>query len=515
MNTRNHIRFGKMALMTMIITILSSTAAIPTYAQIGRGTSTLQPTAIMDVADESLVFLGLPYENNQTEADVYILYSSENQEKKITHPLVIVEGFFPNFLTRIGLYNPIRAEVLTSVRPVFPEMDLIYVAWRDAEAPIESNSETLKVILLWLQEVLSQNQSNERITLIGHSMGGLVGRWTLTQMEEKQIPHGVGCYVSYDTPHLGAHFPLGLAYGVQGAAKLGSTKEQFVKHLPSAELYILNQLGSTMHSASAEQMVIQNVLSNGIIDNTKHNTWLKKLNDAGLPKGDMGYSMQCFAISNSDNKEHAALKEPYIDMNFEARSDFIGLFGGIWDFSAAISTGILLSDAKAAILSILPGRTKIQGKVYCAPGATHNDEITKLEVKLEKKLFYFIPINYTIYSYQQKHPKNVPSYDYYPSSFWPMGGIRTTDENNKLPIFRDFKYKIESTMAMPFIPEISALAITSASSPDSSEKQKEESLFGKNTYISSEPLNHNVLSIEALNWLKDRAFSVEPESVQK
>lgn len=475
-----------------VLLIALSANCLVAEAQLNWDRDLLQKESIADIAHKSIVFLGLPYQEIQTAADVYIHYSATNSEKKILSPLLVVEGFFPNSLPKIGITNPIRSEVLNTIRLSFPEMDLIYVAWRNAEAPIEANSETLKIILLWLQEEMAASGTQERITLIGHSMGGLVARWTLTQMESKQISHGVERYISYDTPHLGAHFPLGLAYGVQGAAELALAKKQFVKYLPSPELFILNQMGDVLHAPSVEQMVLTNVMRDGGIDNSKHFAWLEKLKSVGLPKGDLGYGIECLGISNSDNKVHPALNAPYIDVNFEGKSDLIGLFGGMWDFSTAISTGVLLNDVKAALLSILPGRTRIKGAVYCAPGAEKSEEITKLEVKLEKRLFFFIPIHYTVYSYKKSYPKGIESYDYLPSSFWPLGGFKSK-EKNRIPIFRDFRYNIASTMAMPFIPAYSALAMESTN----------ESLFGEKVFIADEPLNHNVFSGDALKWIRE------------
>ena len=454
---------------------------------------------IADKANQHLVIHGLPYGDAQTAADVYVLYSSGNSAQKIYNPLLVVEGFFPNSLTKIGFENPIRTEVLNSIRFAFPEMDLIYVAWRDAEAPIEANSETLKLVLMWLNEEMSNNQSDQRITMIGHSMGGLIGRWTLTQMEKKEIPHGVERYISFDSPHLGANFPLGLAFGIEGASELASKKRQFVKYLPSAEVFFLNQMKGVLHAPSVEQMKLSNVLDEGTIDNSRHEEWLRKLHEAGLPRGDEGFSMQCLAISNSDKKTHSALKAPYIDAEFEGKSDIVGLFGGFWDFSTAISSGVLLNDPKAALLGVIPGHSKIKGRLYCAPGSEEGDLVTKIEVTLEKRLFYFIPVHYTVYSYERKVPKGVESFDYYPASFWPLGGVESARSEN-VPIFRSFKYKLSSTSGMPFIPTNSALAIE----PSETNVGEMVSLFGENIYLESEPTNHNVFSGEALQWIREK-----------
>lgn len=451
---------------------------------------------IADVADEILTLQGLPYKEWHTEADIYIMYSKGDSSSKIRKPLLLIEGFFPNSLIKMGMANPLQEETILNIRPAFPEFDLIYVAWRDSEVPIEANSETLKVILLWLNEELDRNGSDERITIIGHSMGGLVARWALTQMEAKRIAHGVERYISYDTPHLGANFPLGLAYGIQGAAELAMRKKYFVKYLPSAELLILNQMEETLRSPAVREMIIHSIQESGAVDDSTNEEWQEALARAGLPKGDEGHSMTCLAISNASYQVHPEQMAPYIDVTMDARTDITGLFGGIWDFNTAIFTGILLSDAKAALLSILPGRMKLHSKIFCGSGDRAGKEITKLEVVMEKKLFFFIPIKYVVYNYLRYLPEGIDSTDLYPASFWPMGGFKSR-QIREVPIFRSFRYDISSTMAMPFIPIKSALAIT-----DSGDGRGEISLFGENTFVTSRPINHNVFSEDAISRIR-------------
>lgn len=51
-------------------------------------------------------------------------------------------------------------------------------------------------------------------------MGGLISRYALTWMEKKKIPHQVGLYISYDSPHRGASISLGTQYFLRFASGL-------------------------------------------------------------------------------------------------------------------------------------------------------------------------------------------------------------------------------------------------------------------------------------------------------
>ena len=45
---------------------------------------------------------------------------------------------------------------------------------------------------------------------MGYSMGGLVARYALAYMEDRNINHDTRLYISVDTPHQGANVPVGL-----------------------------------------------------------------------------------------------------------------------------------------------------------------------------------------------------------------------------------------------------------------------------------------------------------------
>ncbi|MEM9102696.1 MAG: alpha/beta hydrolase [Pseudomonadota bacterium] len=53
-------------------------------------------------------------------------------------------------------------------------------------------------------------QGHEPSVMLGLSLGGVVARHALTTLERDGITHGVSHYISYDSPHAGAHIPLSL-----------------------------------------------------------------------------------------------------------------------------------------------------------------------------------------------------------------------------------------------------------------------------------------------------------------
>ena len=60
------------------------------------------------------------------------------------------------------------------------------------------------VLLELIEHVQSLVAPQVRFALVGASMGGLIGRYTLAYMEANALPHRVATFMTFDTPHSGA-----------------------------------------------------------------------------------------------------------------------------------------------------------------------------------------------------------------------------------------------------------------------------------------------------------------------
>lgn len=121
-------------------------------------------------------------------------------------PVIIVEGFDP--LNEFNANN-LRAKYITPVENRFRAngYDMIYLNFSNGGATIQTNAAVLEQLLI---DVKSKKVGTHPITVIGESMGGLVARYCLRNMETKGIVHGVDKFISYDSPHLGANVPVGI-----------------------------------------------------------------------------------------------------------------------------------------------------------------------------------------------------------------------------------------------------------------------------------------------------------------
>lgn len=184
----------------------------------------------------------------------YLAYSNDGILDK---PVIFVEGYdpdnniFPDFYYYAGMWN-----LMVGGR------DLIIINFSDGAKDMDANAAFLQSVIL---EMNASKVGNYPLAVIGYSMGGIVARKALKQMELSGQPHNTSLYVSYDAPHMGANSPQALADTIDGlVAKLDSATGGYTKSaLKRAQrLYksdAARQMligGSNFQSATAEDFPI-------------------------------------------------------------------------------------------------------------------------------------------------------------------------------------------------------------------------------------------------------------------
>ncbi|TDE18365.1 esterase/lipase family protein [Dyadobacter psychrotolerans] len=115
---------------------------------------------------------------------------------------------------------------------------------------IERNAFVLVELIKRINQQLQANGSNEKITVIGPSMGGLISRYALRYMEQNNMNANCKLWVSFDSPHHGANVTLGLQFWLKMMEKIS----------PEAGVALHEQL----ESPAAKQMAIQHHLGHGV-----------------------------------------------------------------------------------------------------------------------------------------------------------------------------------------------------------------------------------------------------------
>jgi hypothetical protein len=192
--------------------------------------------------DDVLITTNLPIQNacaipqphGEGKAKVYVLYGDGNQNT-LRKPVLFVEGFdtgikrkygtntWPGFVTGYFSNGDGDNDAAPQLRKL-PQLigslrqlgyDVLIVDHEDGTTWIERNAVATIKLIQWANEELSRNGSTEEIVVLGASMGGLIARYSVRQLELANCCHNVRLYGTFDSPHRGANIPLGVQKMIQ------------------------------------------------------------------------------------------------------------------------------------------------------------------------------------------------------------------------------------------------------------------------------------------------------------
>lgn len=150
-------------------------------------------------------------------------------DRVFNKPVIVIEGFDPdNSNTITGYLHPRYSARLTPLRNA--GYDIVYLSFLDATTWIQNNSSVLKQLIT---KINSSKVGNEKIIVIGESMGGLVARHAIRSMEQNNQIHNVSHYISFDSPHKGANIPVGaqMLFEDAGNTSVGQLAQLFSKEV--------------------------------------------------------------------------------------------------------------------------------------------------------------------------------------------------------------------------------------------------------------------------------------------
>ena len=469
----------------------------------------------MNEPDDTVQFTSrVTLEGHTPHATASVKYSSSHPYGQIVTPLIIAEGFEPfslnpdnpstSFYHNKGyrsLYN-IANELLSA-----DEYDIIYVDWEDSGAPIEANADILIQVIQWVN---SEKNGTEPNVVLGYSMGGLIARYALRKMEIDGIPHQTNTYVSYDTPHLGAHIPLGYMYLARDI-KNG----EFTKPLPAIVLSVGRFLMSFLPDAivsktedaftiidapSVKQMLYYYVDSNGVVDNTRHEAFRQTISSMGFPQGQNNVPMKVLGVSNGGAQ---ALSLPDELLSFSA-SLFVGSIGNFLDALSQVSDFSSFLNALTAFL--FPRLTTYTLETTISPFISNNQEVYYSKMILHKNFLWWFDHDEVVYeTHKTGNSNGAPLYETLPSSYYVIDG----DYANTPPhsfgetvdtLFVSFDYQMYSHI--PFIPVASSLCSDSYNVDFFSNPLSKLSHTPFNSfYIESSPSSHIAEMDSAYVWI--------------
>ena len=345
------------------------------------------------------------------------------------------------------------------------QYDIVYIDWQNGTNSIQHNSAVLKNVLAWVN---TNKQGSEPNVLLGQSMGGVISRYTLANMETSGETHDVRLFIAHDSPMQGANTPLSLQYFSRHAydqytsapVLYGLVEVVIPTVLNFVELMSLGNLDIAFPSVSdaltlqdtpaAMQMNYHYVDYSSNPTMSVHNAWQQEFESAGYPS-----QSRNIAISNGN--------ECAVNHGFDPRAKFISLHDthnpGFWgDLVHLVVTplaGIVTSDLELTFLGLLPGSSKyfFDFDLYANPAiGASTRQVYWGKIRYEKKLLWLVKISHTITERSKNAPNGYLPFDTYSGGYYDISAT-LEDYEGYLP---------SNTIVNPrygFIPVVSALDI--------------------------------------------------------
>ncbi len=294
-----------------------------------------------------------PYLGVKATGDYTIDLSINNTTGQIRKPLIIISGFDPDavdtddfagltyindYLTRINSdwnhgFTSIPLNSSTGLDNT-DSFDIVYLHWHNGTDYIERNAYLLETLIQIVDSIKASNGSIEKNVIIGTSMGGLVARWALRDMEQHSIDHDTRLFICDDAPNWGANVPPAYQALVQYIAPwkvVGSASFNF----PLLRLYYKDMFPDAVdgvnifNSPAAKQMLIQRYILSGqslTADNSVHTSFMNEINNMGWPLNCKNIILSNGACNGStifnDNSE-------MLDITGDTASNW-SYFGDLW-----------------------------------------------------------------------------------------------------------------------------------------------------------------------------------------
>ena len=265
-------------------------------------------------------------------AYVDVLYAKGTETSFTKQPVVVAEGFDPItdpyglLFSNLGVQPGKGCNDISTFTRYLPDSllyntDIVYINWNNSTASIESNANILKQVIEWVND---NNLTDNRIIVIGQSMGGLIARYALCTMESLGQEHNVSVYVSDDSPQLGANVPLGAIYAAQylydfldGSSNSKPLIDNFSLNSAIGGNSLLTYIAEFLalrNSMSVRQMLKQYVDEDYEIDNSVFNNFQNTLHNLGFPQGDVHGRTLNLCLSNGGVNDYVT-SSPLLDIS--------------------------------------------------------------------------------------------------------------------------------------------------------------------------------------------------------
>jgi hypothetical protein len=373
------------------------------------------------------------------------------------------------------------------------QYDIIYIDWVRGMADLRDNSRVLEEVIEWVndQKEIGVSGIMEQNVLLGQSMGGVIGRYTLARMENENTTHDVRLFVAHDSPMQGANTPLAFQHFSAhmkeeyvespllwaagevlipigyGLAQIGSDLLNFFGASTSVPSFVTpSQLLSLQDQTAARQLnywsAFSTVNGNHAQIRSDNLTWQQTLDAEGWP-----ILSRNIAISNGN--------ECSVDNGFAPGDpllivDSLSNPGFLLDMLNAVLApvvGVATSDLGLILVGAIPGNSRWQTNFdfnsYGVQGS--QNLIYRGRLRFKKKILWVGPtVTYDVFNRSYNAPVEALPFDTYSGgrfNFIEADGDFALDD---IPVLSDLANVVNDFYG--FVPTVSALDIRKANGND-------------------------------------------------
>lgn len=389
---------------------------------------------------------------------IYLAKVSYLKTASFDNPLIVSEGFDPwvlcpkvvdEYTHEYSGFTTIKDVLAVTTPNTISGKDVFYIDWYENGADIRANAKLLEEVIKWVNE---NKTSGEKNVVLGQSMGGLIARYCLRDMELRGVPHDTKLFISHDAPHLGANVSPGLMFAYWDLHKLLSPSAGIFS-LFNKTRYVVPELLRLGYYKSVRQMLPLYVNPSGEYDSSDYDELQAELSQMGFPQGYLGCPLENVAIVNGGKTDSGASSlftgnDKLVHANLTAST-------GIWT-----ELLLLITELNGGALWI-PGRSTLHMAYDVYPYLSHSSLVRSFDLVYEKKFLWCIPILFDLVHERDYAPATGPCYDAVPSSYYEFRNVIDTlnyNNNNNLPssLIGTVDFDFYCTDKIAFIPSASA-----------------------------------------------------------
>jgi hypothetical protein len=305
---------------------------------------------------------------------IQISYASSNSTGQLRKPLIVAEGFdaygiMPGLLnTDINVFLKMSPYPNNDFGKIdlnysdgnlkdkidISQYDIVYVDNNIGTDDIRRNAKLFEEAINWVNAHKTGGQPN---VVMGLSMGGLVARYALRDMEVAGKDHQTWKFISVDAPHKGANVPVSLQAAVRHLEDL-DLKVFFIKILSATQNKMLKGAVDLLNSKAAKQMLIYQVTKDMAYDNSEYTAFMQEYDNLGFPQ-------QCQNIAIADGSGQGAQiftpESTIVKLNESYTLN--GWLGTLNTLFGGLSGLALTTNYPQLILNMIPGKTQLYASI--------------------------------------------------------------------------------------------------------------------------------------------------------